>query len=105
MMEFWLPILIASAGAYALKLAGFLVPAHFMEKPRFNFVASLLPIGLLAGLVCVQVFGQGQSLGIDGRVPGAITAIVLLKFKRSFIVVVIAAAVVTAVGRYFGLWI
>jgi hypothetical protein len=53
----------------------------------------------------VQVFGQGQSLGIDGRVPGAITAIVLLKFKRSFIVVVIAAAVVTAVGRYLGLWI
>ena len=104
-MNFWLPILIASAGAFVLKLAGYLVPAHLMEKPRFNFIASLLPVGLLAGLVGVQVLGSGQALILDGRVPGALTALVLLYYKRSFIVVVIAAAIVTALGRHFGVWI
>jgi branched-subunit amino acid transport protein len=103
-MNPWIPILVASAGAYVLKLAGFMVPSHLMEKPRFNVVAAMLPIGLLAGLVCVQVVGNAQALTVDGRVPGALTAIVLLYYKRSFIVVVIAAAVVTAIGRHFGLW-
>ena len=104
-MNPWVPILIASAGAYALKAAGFLVPSHLMEKPRFNFVAAMLPIGLLAGLVCVQVFGNGQSITLDGRIAGAVTAVVLLSLKRSFIIVVIAAAAVTAIGRYYGIWI
>lgn len=100
----WVAIVIATAGAFLLKLAGFLVPAHIMEKPRFNFVASVLPIGLLAGLVSVQIFATKQSWTFDGRIAGALVAVALLMYKRSFIVVVLSAAIVTAIGRHFGLW-
>lgn len=102
-MSLWLPVLAATAGAYALKLAGFLVPPAWMAHPRFNHVASLLPVGLLAGLIAQQTLGSGQAIVFDGRLLGAGVALVALRLRAPFIVVVALAAAVTAVARHYGL--
>ena len=99
---FWMPVIVASLGAYALKIAGFFVPKKLMDNERFRNVSGLLPIGLLAGLIAVQTFANGMTLTLDGRILGLVVAIPLLLKKAPFIVVVLSAAVVTAVARYFG---
>lgn len=104
-MNLWIPVLVATAGTYAFKLAGYYVPDRFTQHPHFNQVARLLPIGLLTGLIAVQTFADGQSIVLDGRIVGAGVAVLLLMRKAPFIVVVFTAALVTAVGRHFGIWI
>lgn len=103
-MTLWTAVLLASAGAFALKVLGYLVPDHLTKHPHFVHVAAVLPIGLLSGLIAVQTVGNGGELTFDGRIPGLVVAIVLLLRKAQFIVVVIAAAAVTATGRALGWW-
>lgn len=104
-MNMWMPVLVATAGTFAFKAAGYFVPDRFTQHPHFNQVARLLPIGLLTGLIAVQTLGEGQSIVLDGRIAGAAVAVVLLMRKMPFIIVVFSAAIVTAIGRHFGLWI
>jgi uncharacterized membrane protein len=104
-MNLWIPVLVATAGTYAFKAAGYFVPDRFTQHPHFNQVARLLPIGLLTGLIAVQTFAAGQAIVLDGRIVGAGVAVLLLMRKMPFIIVVFTAAFVTAVGRHFGLWI
>jgi hypothetical protein len=104
-VNLWIPVLLATAGTFAFKVAGYFVPDRFTQHPHFNQVARLLPIGLLSGLIAVQTFGEGQSIVLDGRIAGAAVAVVLLMRKMPFIIVVFTAAIVTAIGRHFGLWI
>jgi len=104
-MNLWIPVLVATAGTYAFKLAGYFVPDRFTGHPHFTQVARLLPIGLLTGLIAVQTFATGQTLVLDGRIIGAGTAVLLLMRRAPFILVVFTAAVVTATGRHFGWWI
>lgn len=104
-MSLWLPVLVATAGAFAFKLAGYFVPDRFTQHPHFNQVARLLPIGLLCGLIAVQTFADGQQIVVDGRIVGAAVAVILLTRRAPFIIVVFSAALVTAVGRHFGVWV
>ena len=61
----WLAVLVGSAVCFGLKLAGWLVPARALEDQRVRRLAALLPVGLLAGLVVVQVWGSGRALVLD----------------------------------------
>ena len=45
-------ILLAAAGCYALKLAGLSVPQRVLDGARVQRVALLLPVALLAALIC-----------------------------------------------------
>ena len=76
-MTAWHVILLASAAALALKLAGHLVPAGFLEQERPARIADLLTVALLAALIAVQTLGAGQSLVVDARVPAVIVAAAL----------------------------
>jgi hypothetical protein len=95
-MSGWGTVLVASAIAFALKLAGYLVPAELLERPRVARVSSLLPPCLLAALVVVQTFTTGEHLVVDARVAGLAAAFVALLLRAPFIVVVIVAAVTAA---------
>lgn len=103
-MSLWLPVIAASLGAYAEKLAGFIVPASWLAQPNLKRVVEALPIGLLAALVGYQAFGAGQALVLDGRLLGLLVAAVALWRGASFVVVVVLAAVLTGLGRWLG-WI
>ncbi|GGI48364.1 hypothetical protein BCL57_003086 [Agromyces flavus] len=95
-MTLWHVILLATAATLALKLAGHLVPAGFLERERPARIADLLTVALLAALIAVQTLGAGQSLVVDARVPAVIVAAALYAVRTPFIVVVAVAALVAA---------
>jgi Branched-chain amino acid transport protein (AzlD) len=89
-------VLMTCVGCYLLKLAGLAVPERWLAAERVRAVALLLPITLLAGLTAVQVAASGRSLHPDARLAGLAAAVVCLRFKAPFIVVVLVAAGVAA---------
>ncbi len=102
-MSTWVTVLLACALAYALKLAGYLVPARVAEGERRSRVTTLLPVALLAALVTVQtVAGDGGALVLDARAAALGAAVVLLLLRANFLVVVVGAAVVAAGLRAIG---
>ncbi|MFC9918851.1 AzlD domain-containing protein [Agromyces binzhouensis] len=100
-MTVWHVILIATAATLALKLAGHLVPASFLERERPARIADLLTVALLAALIAVQTLAVGQVLVIDARVPALVVAAALYAVRTPFIVVVAVAAAVAAGIRFF----
>ncbi len=95
-MTVWHVVLLASAATLALKVAGYAVPASFLERERPARIADLLTVALLAALIAVQTFGQGQTIVVDARLPAVIVAAALFSLRVPFVVVVIAAAAVAA---------
>jgi branched-subunit amino acid transport protein len=95
----WAAILVAAAGCYAWKLLGLSVPARILEHPVVERIADLLPVAMLAALIAVQVLTTGQSIEVDARVVGLGAAVVALVLRAPFIVVVLVAAVTTALVR------
>jgi branched-subunit amino acid transport protein len=96
-MTLWLAVLGTSAGCYALKLAGLTMPRRLLDHPTVRRCAELLPIALLAALCAVQAAASGRSLTFDGpRLAGLAVAAAALWRRAPFIVVLVAAAVVTA---------
>ena len=99
MSTLWVAVLVTAAGCYLLKLAGLSVPQAVLEHPVVERVADLLPVALLAALVAVQVFAEGQALVVDARLVGLAVAVVALLFRAPFLVVVLLAAAAAALVR------
>lgn len=102
-MSLWVAVLVASGLAFALKLAGYLVPAQWLAGARVSRVTAALPIALLAALVGTNAFtGPGGSLALDARAPAVGVAIVALVLRAPFVVVVVLAAATAAGLRALG---
>jgi uncharacterized membrane protein len=98
----WLAVLTASAIAFALKVAGYVVPPARLEHPRVSRVTEMLPAALLASLVVLQAFSTGPHLVLDARAAGLVVAILALLLRAPFIAVVALAAVTAALLRLVG---
>ena len=62
-MSTWATVLVGCALAFLLKLAGYLVPARWVEGERTARMTALLPVALLAALVAVQTLaGTGGAV-------------------------------------------
>jgi hypothetical protein len=92
----WGAVLAACAACFALKLAGYLAPHEWLERPRVVRVAGLVTVALLAALVAVQTIATGRALHPDARLPALAVAAILLWRRAPFVVVVVAAAVTAA---------
>jgi uncharacterized membrane protein len=95
----WTTVLVAAAGCYALKLAGLSVPSRWLEGERFQRVAALVPVALLAALIATQTFGDGDALVLDARAAGLAAAGGAVALRAPFLVVVALASAVTALLR------
>jgi branched-subunit amino acid transport protein len=95
----WIAIFATAAACFALKLAGWSLPARLLEGERLQRAAALLPLALLAALVVVQTFGKGHSLALDARAAGLAAAGIAVLRRAPFIVVVVVAAATAAVVR------
>jgi hypothetical protein len=95
----WPAILVAAAGCYALKLAGLSVPARVLEGERTQRIALLLPVALLAALIALQTLADGRRLVLDARVAGLAAALLAVRARAPFLVVVGAGAAATALLR------
>jgi branched-subunit amino acid transport protein len=98
----WAAIILGSVGCWAEKLLGYLIPTSVLRHPWLLRVATLIPVALLAALVAVQTFANGQSLTIDARVAGLAVAVIALILRAPFLVVIVVAAVTAALLRAAG---
>jgi branched-subunit amino acid transport protein len=96
MSSIWIAVIGSSVTAFLNKYVGHLVPEQWLNKPRFMRINTLVPIVLLSALVGVQTFATKKELVIDQRVAGVAVALVLLKYKAPFPIVVIGAAITSA---------
>ena len=101
-MTAWIAVIGAGLVAFALKLLGYLVPGDLLVRPGIARVSGLLPAALLAALVMVQTFTNGEHLVVDARAAGLGAAFVALLARAPFLVVVIAAAAAAALVRAAG---
>jgi len=95
----WVAVVAGSVGCYLLKLAGMSVPSRVLADPRVRRVAAMLPIALLGSLVVTQTIATGHRLTVDARLPGVAVAVVAVWRRAPFLVVVVLAALTTALIR------
>lgn len=99
----WLWILLAALIALATKLVGYLLPEQVLENRRVMAVTSATTIGLLAALVATNAVTRGHAIVLDSRLLAVAAALVALRFRAPFIVVVVLGAAVVAASRALGL--
>lgn len=98
-MTAWIAIAVAAVGSYALKLLGLAAPDGWLERPMVRRFATLAPVALLAALTALQTWGETRSLTLDARTAGLAAAALALVLRAPFLVVILAAVVVTALTR------
>ena len=101
MSAFWIAVIGSSALAFAVKMLGASVPESVLSHPRILRINNFIPIAHLTALVAVNTFADKVELVIDNRALGMAAAILLLIAKAPFPVVVLGAALTSALGyRY-----
>ena len=96
MTPIWIATLVTSLICFVLKLLGYSLPESILNKPIVQRINSLIPIALLSALVAVQTFGIDKSVQIDHRLAGVVVAGIALRFKASFPLMMLLAAVTSA---------
>jgi branched-subunit amino acid transport protein len=95
----WISVAAVGAGTIALKAAGPVLLAGRELPERVMGVVSLLAPALLAALVVTQAVGGDRKLVFDARLVGLAAAVVALRARAPFLLVVIVAAAATALTR------
>jgi len=93
---------VLSAGTYAFRLSGQVLRARITFPPRATRLLEAAAVVLLAGLVATTALTEGHGFAGVARPAGVLVAGVLAWRKAPFLVVVLAAAVVTALLRLAG---
>jgi branched-subunit amino acid transport protein len=88
-----------AAGTYLLKAAAPLLLSGRRLPDPVTRLAELLPAALLAALVVVSAVVVDRAIVVDARLAGLVAAAVALALRAPFVVVVVVAAVVTAITR------
>lgn len=96
MSELWIATIIASAACFLLKFLGFSMPDSILNQPRIQQINLYIPIVLLSALVAVQTVGDGRGIVFDHRLAGVAVASIALRFKVPFPLMMLTAAVVSA---------
>ena len=97
MSAMWIGVIGASIALFILRYSGYLVSEKFLTNPRMLRINTLIPIVLLSALVGVQTLTEKGKWIIDQRIAGVAVALIALSVKAPYFVVVISAAVTSAV--------
>ena len=97
MNEMWIGVLGTSAIAFAIKFLGHSIPEKYLSNPRMLRINTLIPIALLSALVGVQTLTEKGKWVIDQRLAGVVVALIALSLKAPYFVVVVSAAITSAV--------
>jgi branched-subunit amino acid transport protein len=93
---------ILAAGTWAFRLSGQVLRARITFPPRATRLLEASAVLLLAALVATTALTEGHGFSGFARPAGVLVAGVLAWRKAPFLVVVLAAAVVTAGLRLAG---
>ena len=100
-MTLWGFILLACAATYLTKLAGYAVPARWLQNPRMTPVAGAITVALLASLTVMNTFAAGTALVIDARLVALAAAALALWLRLPFLLVVVLGAVAAGLVRWW----
>lgn len=93
-------IILLALGVWGQRLAGmFLVGPALERRPVLSKAAGLIPAAVICAVIVQLTVADGTSLVVDERLAGLSVAGLLVWRKAPFIVVVVAAAAVTAMLR------
>jgi branched-subunit amino acid transport protein len=92
-----------AAGTYAIRWAGPALRTRISFPPRAQRLLEAAAVVLLAALVATTALTQGHGFSGLARSAGVLVAGVLAWRKAPFLVVVLAAAAVTALLRLLGI--
>jgi branched-subunit amino acid transport protein len=95
----WLVVLIVGAFTISFKAAGPVLLAGRQLPERLTSVFELLAPSLLAALVVTQSVGGKNGIVFDARLVGLGAAVVAIRLRAPLIVVVVVAALTTALVR------
>ena len=95
-LTLWIVLGATSVLCFAIKLLGHLVPERWLANDRLQRINSLIPIALLSALVVAEGVVVKTHVVIDHRLAGLAVALAALLAKAPFPVVVVAAAVTSA---------
>ena len=93
----WAVLLGTSVFCFAIKLLGYYIPETWLSHPRLQRINALIPISLLSALIVAQGLVIKTHIVIDHRLAGVGVALAALLAKMPFPVVVVSAAVASAV--------
>ena len=99
MSSAWVVVLLVGAFTVAFKAAG---PVLLGSRPlpeRMSQAFELLAPSLLAALVVTQAVGGKQEIVFDARLVGVAAGIVAIRLRAPLIVVIVVAALSTALAR------
>ena len=99
----WTAVLLLCGAAYALKLVGAVAASRVEDGAAAGGRLDVLVVPVIAGLIAVQVLGDGRDVVIDARLPALLVAAVLIWRKAPLLLVVVAAGVTAALLRAAGL--
>lgn len=99
-MTLWIAILLACAATYITKLAGYAVPARWLQNPRMARVAGAITVALLSALTVMNTFAAGTALVVDARLASLAVAALSLWLRLPFLVVVLLGAAAAALMRW-----
>jgi hypothetical protein len=94
--QLWIATLGASALCYLLKVLGYSLPESLLNNPRIQRINTYIPIVLLSALVAVQTLTVESDIVIDHRLAGVGVAAIALKMRVSFPLMMISAAMTSA---------
>jgi branched-subunit amino acid transport protein len=95
----WIVVLLVGAFTISFKAAGPILLAGRRLPAPLTSAFELLAPSLLAALVVTQSVGGKNGIVLDGRLVGLGAAVVAITLRAPLIVVVVVAAVTTAVVR------
>jgi branched-subunit amino acid transport protein len=95
----WAAILVLAGGTYALKSVGPFFLGDRALPPLAARLSELLPAALLAALIAVNVAAGDRRVVLDARLAGFVAAVIAVRFRASFLVVVLAGCAATALAR------
>ena len=94
--------MLACAAAYLTKLAGYAVPARWLNNPRMGRVAGTITVALLAALTVMNTFASGTALVLDARLASLAVAALALWMRLPFLLVVLLGAAAAGAMRAWG---
>ena len=98
----WGWVLVASLACCATKLAGLLVPRHLLDDERTVLTMAGMTVGALAGLIGVSTSSTGSTVTVDARLASLVVAVVALRLRAPFLLVVVLGAAAAALVRLAG---
>lgn len=100
-MSAWL--LIACASAFLIKLSGYTLPESVLDREWVPELSAWLTVGLLASLTVLNTVNSAHGLAWDSRLLALGAAMIALRLKAPYLLVVLVGAAAAALGRAAGL--